>query len=524
MSMNIDQLVQDCAKGFERIEVQLGHRTIVNVAKYDEFVEFVEFKNLKSRFTRWMGNIGALRVQAGSVDHKLQKRTRLKLQVCRILNHIQRLLKDALAITAGNEVPWDQIDEEEGSQSEDDAETLSNFPEREIDQILSHISDAIDNLLYLNPVLRGPLADARTTGEPSSPFEPFDIQHVRSKYPELDSGIAERLGKAISARRQLFKHKPDNQSHYSHSGTRISPESEPLIEHIALEDLTHLSYEANETGLDISSATSCSPVDDTRASRVPVIPQEATQAKLFHCVYCQSMIQVSSESAWKKHVYQDLQPYICLEEDCLTPRYQYARRRDWMKHMLEEHWRLYFCPFGCDPRSMSSSECKEHLDQNHGDHTSATEMEDLVQLGTFNETAFPKRVSCIFCNLELEDIKTYESHVGRHQRRLALFAMPLNVVEREPEHGRDEVEQLSAQDRAYEKRDNAMQEQVEKEEPQESDGQSAVDGSLCPSISAVQIASINGVVLVHILNSPFEDESDGIVIGMTYSASARKRI
>ncbi|KAF5606862.1 uncharacterized protein FSUBG_5698 [Fusarium subglutinans] len=393
-------LTDGCARGFERLEQKLGYPTIVNVTNPDKIVRF---KTLTSRFTRWSRN-----ARTHSLDQELQDNNRIKLQIIRLLSHIQRLLRDAHAITVGKMIPWDQIEDKEDSQSEDDAETLNEFTTAEIGQILAHIDDAISNLSYLNPALRGSLADARTTDEPS-PFEPFDIQHVRSMYPEIDSAIAERLGKAISARRQLFKHKQDQQSLSFYGGTLFIPEMEPLAEQIALEDLTHRNNEANEIGPELSSVTSCSAVDDARASRVPVFPQEATQGNLFRCVYCQGMVKVHSEAAWKKHVYQDLQPYVCLEEDCLTPRY------------------------------------REHLRQTHGDHVSAAEDEDLVQLGTFNETGFPKGSCCPFCKLELQDIKTYQSHVGEHQRRLALFALPLTSESFET--GTDEAGPSSVQEK-----------------------------------------------------------------------------
>ncbi|EWG47725.1 hypothetical protein FVEG_07772 [Fusarium verticillioides 7600] len=434
MPKSIDQLVAGCARGFERLEQKPGYTTIVNVTKPDEIARF---KTLLSRFNRWTRN-----AETHSLDQALQDNTRIKLQVIRLLSHIQRLLRDAHAITVGDQVPWDQVDNDEDSQSDDEREILENPPETEMEQILTHIADAIDNLLYLIPPLRRRLINVGTTDEPS-PFETFDTQHVRSKYPEIDPVVAERLGKAISARRQLLKLMQDNQSYYFHSRKIPISELELLAEQITPEDPTHTNNKGNEVGLEISSVTSCSAEDDGRASRVPVLPQEATQGNSFRCVYCQVIINVSSEVEWKKHVYEDLQPYICLEEDCLTPRYQYARRKDWMKHVLEAHWRIYSCPFGCGLRSASRSQCIEHLCHNHGDDMNAAEIEDLVQLGTFNKTGFSTGTSCPFCKIELQDIKTYQNHVGEHQRRLALFALPLtseDLEERMDEAGPSSVQ------------------------------------------------------------------------------------
>ncbi|KAF5963168.1 hypothetical protein FBULB1_13594 [Fusarium bulbicola] len=215
MSNSIDQLVQDCTNGFGDLFRQLENPTISYITKIDEFVPW---KTLISRFTRWSRNAAA-----EALDQRLENNTRIKLQVIRLLSHIRRLLDDALAIIDGTQLPWDQIEEEA-----EDSQSLDISPETEIDQILAHIADAIENLSYLNLTLRRPFADGSRTDE-TSPFEPFDIQHVRSKYPEIDSAIAERLGKAISVKRQIFKYRQDNKSQGpTEQGSHNHPDSRTL--------------------------------------------------------------------------------------------------------------------------------------------------------------------------------------------------------------------------------------------------------------------------------------------------------
>ncbi|KAF5631550.1 hypothetical protein F52700_6755 [Fusarium sp. NRRL 52700] len=473
MSNSIDQLIQDCTNGFGDLLGQVENPPIAYVNKIDEFAPL---KTLISRFTRWSRNAGA-----ESLDQKLQNKTRVKLQVIRLLSHTQRLLDDALAIIVGTQVPWDRIEEEEqDSQLEEERQSLDISPETEIDQILAHIDDAIDNLSYLNPALRGPFADDARTDE-TSPFEPFDIQHVRSKHPEIDSAIAERLGKAISVKRQIFKYRQDNKSqrpteqsphNHSYSPTVTTQILETLMSQVALENPIPQDDKASESEPELSSETSCSDVGYTRVSQIPELSYEATEGTPFRCVCCQEIIEVSSVLAWKKHVYKDLRPYVCLEEDCSIPQYQYARRSDWMKHVIEEHWRLYSCPFGCDPRFTARSESREHLHQYHGDKTSRAEIEDLVQLGTFNEAQIPKETSCPFCKIPLQSIRAYQSHVGRHQIALALFALPRNTVEEGTARGIHEVGQPSTHDTALDISDIVIQGQAEKEELSGLDGQS----------------------------------------------------
>ncbi|PNP60860.1 hypothetical protein FNYG_14389 [Fusarium nygamai] len=249
MSNNVGQLAEDCGKEFERLEEQLGYPTTADTTEYDEYARV---KNLQSRFTRWKRNAGA-----DSLEQQLHSNTRVKLQVIRLLSHIQRLLDDAHAITVGDQVPWDQVDDDQDSQSDDERESLEKFPETEMEQILAHVADAIDNLSYLGRALREPLADSRTTDE-TSPSEPFDVQHVLSKYPGVDKVIAERLGKAISARRKLFQDQESMEQSTHHSKGLLADELtlEDLTSQLDLEDLTYQGSEQKGLLDEDSSETS----------------------------------------------------------------------------------------------------------------------------------------------------------------------------------------------------------------------------------------------------------------------------
>ncbi|KAG5772107.1 hypothetical protein H9Q72_001603 [Fusarium xylarioides] len=292
MSNNIDQLAKDCSKGFERLEEQLEYPTITDTTKYDTYVGF---KNLQSRFTRWKRNAGA-----DSLEQELHNNTRVKLQVIRLLSHIQRLLADAHAITVGNQVPWDQIDDDEDSQSDDERKPLENSPEIEMEQILAHVADAIDNLSYLGAALREQLADSRTTDE-TPPPEPVDVQHVLSKYPTVDKAIAERLGKAISARRKLFQDQEsmEQSTHHSKGSLADEPTLEALTSQLDLEDLTYQGSEQKVLFDENPSETSSTASEDLGAHQIPPLPLRATNGRPFRCPFCHQMVRALSTKAWK---------------------------------------------------------------------------------------------------------------------------------------------------------------------------------------------------------------------------------
>ncbi|SCV26959.1 uncharacterized protein FFB14_01312 [Fusarium fujikuroi] len=422
MSHNIDQLAKDCGKCFERLEEQLGYSTIASISKYNKYVGF---KNLQSRFTRWKRNAGA-----DSLQQDLHNNTRIRSQFIRLLSHIRRLLEDALAITVGSQVPWDQIEEEEeeeDSQSEEEGQSWEISPETEIEQILAHIADSIDDLSYLGAALRDTLTNDRNTDE-TSRFELFDVQYVLSKYPVTDKVIAERLGKAISARRQRFQNQQSTEqsSHHSKGSLADEPTLEALISQLDLEDLTYWGTERKGLLDENSSETSSVASEDLQAPRIPPLPQRATDERPIRCPCCQQMIRVLSTKDWKKHVYRDLRPYICLEHDCSAPHHRYARQKDWIHHVLEEHWRIYACPFGCNLGFTSRNGCRDHLSQKHVDQRHLSEIEDLVQLSTVGKTEIPDKTTCPLCKKLLQNIETYRNHIGQHQKQLALLAISLD--------------------------------------------------------------------------------------------------
>ncbi|KAJ5721580.1 uncharacterized protein N7483_009514 [Penicillium malachiteum] len=47
----------------------------------------------------------------------------------------------------------------------------------------------------------------------------------------------------------------------------------------------------------------------------------------------------------RKHIFEDINPYTCLLEDCSTPFATYATERDWEKHVKDKHPPRRLCPF-----------------------------------------------------------------------------------------------------------------------------------------------------------------------------------
>ncbi|EWY86007.1 hypothetical protein FOYG_10670 [Fusarium oxysporum NRRL 32931] len=156
----------------------------------------------QTRFNVWAGNIGAHRTGLSSLDYRLRDSSQIEDQVLSLLKDLIELMQDAHDILMGNEVPWDKINA--GDDEDFDGR------DTEFNQISVDIADVVNCLLRLSVAIRNPAPHDRFIKSHSidtSHYEIFDIQHVSSKFRTVEPLLAERLGKAISRRRQFFNYR-----------------------------------------------------------------------------------------------------------------------------------------------------------------------------------------------------------------------------------------------------------------------------------------------------------------------------
>ncbi|KAL5613998.1 hypothetical protein FOVSG1_003061 [Fusarium oxysporum f. sp. vasinfectum] len=159
----------------------------------------------QTRFNVWAGNIVAHRTGLSSLDYRLRGSSHIKYQVLSFLKDLIELMQGAPDILTGNEVLWDQItagDDEDFEESDD--------PDTELNQTFVDIADVVNCLLRFSVAIQNPAPHDRFIRSHSidtSHFEIFHIQHVSSKFRTMEPLLAERLGKAISRRRQFFNYR-----------------------------------------------------------------------------------------------------------------------------------------------------------------------------------------------------------------------------------------------------------------------------------------------------------------------------
>lgn len=146
----------------------------------------------------------------------------------------------------------------------------------------------------------------------TSHFEDFDIQHVKEKFESIEPWLAERLGKAISQRRQYLRYRRVHRQKLA-QGLDKAHEPEAEGEETLASSLPgHLKDDADrkegpqpvmtfaenrsEAGM---SATSYATTSASEGNiRVPKLPR-ASEVGPFECPLCYMIIQIEDRASWK---------------------------------------------------------------------------------------------------------------------------------------------------------------------------------------------------------------------------------
>ncbi|CVK98860.1 uncharacterized protein FMAN_08398 [Fusarium mangiferae] len=300
------------------------------------------------------------------------------------------------------------------SSSSDEADMLT--PERQTAALYESITNSVRHLYSLAMVIRQPVATDRVSRASKITVDHFisvDQRHVDECFPDASPVLKKRLAKAITRRRQLLIY---NEQHFRKSSEPQPSEETTSTVHIAQDeprekveqDMPLLpvasdpikplvrdtpSYAPTISKGSLLASTEATkfipPVDmreepdvqsesgtittfgftgkDRAGLRVPPRPQDNNGEALeqFLCPLCYHLIEVKGERAWTRHVFRDLQAYVCTFDNCETPDMLFETRQDWLRHELENHRREWHCN---DPKHKphnSETDFIEHMKTLH---------------------------------------------------------------------------------------------------------------------------------------------------------------
>ena len=405
MDTSIPALFTSCFSALKYICSRLEKGTTSDVESF----QFSRWQDELGRLRLWAANIGAHRTGQSSLEFRLKDSSHIREQVTNLLLGLGQTFQEVeqVLISLGNGHPSQM---EADNSSDDDYDTGE-----EMNQLHSNIVTAINCLFQMSMLVRKParhdfyiLPQSREV----LAFRPFDQAHVREKYPEADQGLVERLGLAITLRRQYLRYRERHRVKLN-QGLDVGTENNAAPS-VVLSDTVvtgvepwHIDFQ-DKAPASVGSQTSYAPSMLVGGALViPSPPKESSGGAPFECPYCFVIISVDGTPAWHKHVFQDLQPYICTVAACSTPHTLFSTRHEWVQHLKEAH-----------PREWTGDENRAAAASNDS-----------------NKSSF--RAICPLCKSGSKSENHFVRHLARHLQELALFVLPQDDADSDMDDGPD---------------------------------------------------------------------------------------
>jgi len=408
--------VQLCFAGFEKLCLSLAKADTAIKCKVAPFNVNDEI----GKFRLWCGNIAAHRRGRSSLDYKLREASHIRDRILDLLRSLESIIREANEIVSGERVPWEDISDSDSDYSDDELKR-EEAGTTELQQLISNIAEIVTCLMRLSMAIRNPAPHDQfkeSAKIDTSHFEAFDIEHVRGKFPIAEEHLVIRLGKAISRRRQYLRYREEHRKKLEQGLQAPIPEATPSI--IAMPIIVApsemiQSTVASSIPFAIKASNSAAELDDndyyedtlsqtsyaSSASNItrlrpPPLPEQGQDGDPFECPLCFRLTSVRQVSAWYKHVYRDLHPYVCTWEDCKTPDFTYESRHDWFSHEMHAHRKFWECIDGCNMPFHSQSDFRQHLQLAHPDWSSEDRLDDMMR-SCERTTDMDAEAECVLC-------------------------------------------------------------------------------------------------------------------------------
>ncbi|KAF4448823.1 ankyrin repeat protein [Fusarium austroafricanum] len=408
---------ESISKLANRCAVILQELTVRSVSvQHNGFGKIVDDE--RGRFRVWAWNIGALQPERSmsSLDARLRDAPRQHGSVIRGLERLQSITIRIQQIVVGANP----------NRSAQSTPGISDKPTNELDQLLTNLHSSINHLFSLSTLLRRMKPKGRLpmladfVPSETSP----DIKHVEDKFPKTKRSpwLAQRLGNAITKRRLILQYR---QNHHQKLAKVAAPLKGDVDAGSKAQSTLATTYKegTKETTTKeearysiFTSATSfVSSYGEDIGRQIPDLPDMVLDAvqlgygEPIECPYCRTIQEVADRNQWRKHVFSDLQPYVCTFEDCTSDLF--FTREEWFSHEINLHRQDWVCILcnKSDTVFSSGATLRNHFREAHSEVNNN-------QLQTILE-AF----------VESQNIKEFCRHLARHQQMLALEALPISV-------------------------------------------------------------------------------------------------
>jgi hypothetical protein len=175
---------------------------------------------------------------------------------------------------------------------------------------IEEVHEIVTCLLRFSTTLRNPAHHDRlkqSAAASTTHFEPYDLAHVRQKFPLAETFLQERLGRTISKHRQYFKYREQHHSKLSEgldgdfaaAGERPSTIATSLVQSQA-PAITSFSVDQDDDSKSVYTATSYALTTTSETLlRPPRLPEGGQDGEPFECPICYYIISSENEQSWR---------------------------------------------------------------------------------------------------------------------------------------------------------------------------------------------------------------------------------
>ncbi|KAH7153365.1 hypothetical protein EDB81DRAFT_648834, partial [Dactylonectria macrodidyma] len=461
MGPTIYDTARRCSELFDRIIGSMQNQS----------PEINSAEELLGRFRLWTSYVGVFAVPRASLDARLKGHTKVKDMVLELLEMLERNLhwESSIELEDSLEPEIDSQDED----GEDDQKASQGDDLRETPG-LHGAEAAIDRLLILAVAIR---RSARRThklrdGTHGAHDEMLCLL-MQSRYPNARKSLLNQLGRSIHTRGTSLLYLKMHNRKLAFERQEICSTDETEDMEVALEDedqdmrpdgdrpitttqargpgpetlpselspslVSQLVKTKNKPSGSIMSGGWTVQEDQPEQFYYPSIPEVPSSTKYQICDLCGDPIEEQdlSPDTWKAHVDQDLEPYVCISEECREPPRYFVRRRDWLEHMHKRHsmtWaekihtEQWYCDFGHeDPLEFDEKETfVNHLKSDHGNQLTKSKLEGRARRN--RRIATRDRFVCPLCDCVPDGLHplTQENlwyHIAAHLKSIAFLSL-----------------------------------------------------------------------------------------------------